>query len=271
MPHPNQIRVGAVAYLNTKPLVFDLEQLAPDADIRFDLPSRLARSLASGELDVALVPSVELFGHPDYSIVSDACIACHDRVLSVKLLSRTPVARIRTLALDEGSRTSAILVRILLRDRLGIEPKLLPLAIGDDPSKSVADAVLLIGDRAITSAGDSFVVEWDLGQEWFRWTGLPFVFAVWAARAGTELGGVETALAAARDRGEGRLPEIARREAADVGLTIEQCLAYLRDNLHFRLGPRQREGLELFYRKALELKLVPEGWEVRSHDCSALG
>ena len=271
MSHPNRIRVGAVAYLNTKPLVFDLARLAPDAEIRFDLPSRLAGHLACGELDVALVPSVELFAHPDYSIVSDACIACHDRVLSVKLLSRTRIERIRTLALDEGSRTSAILVRILLRDRLGIEPTLLPLEIGDDPSRSEADAVLLIGDRAITSAGESFVDEWDLGEQWFRWTGLPFVFAVWAAREGTELGGIETALAAARDRGERHLAEIARSEAGCVGLTGRECLAYLRDNLHFRLGPRQREGLELFYRKALASSLVPKGWEVRPHDCSALG
>ena len=271
MSRPNRIRVGAVAYLNSKPLVFDLERLAPGAEIRFDLPSRLAAGLASGELDVALVPSVELFAHSNYSIVSDACIACHDRVLSVKLLSRTPVDRIRTLALDEGSRTSAILVRILLRDRLGIEPELLPLAIGDDPADSRADAVLLIGDRAITNGGERFVAEWDLGREWFRWTGLPFVFAVWATRVGTELGETEAALTAARDRGERHLPEIAHREAAGVGLSDEQCLAYLRDNLHFRLGPRQREGLELFYRKALDSNLVREGWELRSYDCSALG
>ncbi len=96
----------------------------------FDLPSRLADGLADGQLDVALIPSIEFFQDPAYRIVSDACIACRGPVLSVKLFSRVPAERIRTLALDEGSRTSAALVRILLRERFGIEPQLEPLPIG---------------------------------------------------------------------------------------------------------------------------------------------
>ena len=100
------LRIGAVNYLNTKPLVCGLEQLAPQAEIVFDLPSRLADGLAAGQLDVALIPSVEIFQNPTYTLVSDACIACRGPVLSVKLFSRVPPAEIRTLALDEGSRTS---------------------------------------------------------------------------------------------------------------------------------------------------------------------
>src|SRR5438876_10707748 len=144
-----RIRVGAVNYLNTKPLIYQLERLAPQAELILDLPSRLADGLRDGRFDVALIPSIEFFADPSYTIVSDACIACRGPVLSVKLFRRFPAELIRTLALDEGSRTSVALVRILLRERYGIEPRLEPLAIGESLADASADAVLLIGDRAI--------------------------------------------------------------------------------------------------------------------------
>src|SRR5688572_30413701 len=112
-----RIRIGAVEYLNTKPLVYNLTQIAPQAEVVFDLPSRLADRLAAEELDVALIPSIEFFQDPAYRVVSDACIACRGPVLSVKLFSRVPAERIRSLALDEGSRTSAALVQILLKEK----------------------------------------------------------------------------------------------------------------------------------------------------------
>src|SRR5215831_14178958 len=112
-----KLRVGAVNYLNTKPLIYGLDRIAPQAELVLDLPSRLADGLAAGRLDVALIPSIEFFQKPDYKIVSDACIACRGPVRSVKLFSRVPLERIKTLALDEGSRTSVALVRILLRER----------------------------------------------------------------------------------------------------------------------------------------------------------
>ena len=115
-----KIRVGAVNYLNTKPLVHGLEHASDRIELSFDLPSRLADQLAAGALDVALIPSIEMFQDPTYSVVSDACIACRGPVLSVKLFSRTPMNRIRALALDEGSRTSVALTRILLRERFGL-------------------------------------------------------------------------------------------------------------------------------------------------------
>src|SRR5262245_9092693 len=124
------LRVGAVTYLNTKPLVYGIERFAPQAELSFDLPSRLADDLAQGRLDVGLIPSVEYFQNSDYAIVSDACIACRGPVLSVKMFSRVPADRVRSLALDEGSRTSAALVRILLWERFGLEPQLKPLPIG---------------------------------------------------------------------------------------------------------------------------------------------
>src|SRR5260221_1678380 len=143
------MRIGAVSYLNTKPLVYRLAELAPEHELGFDLPSRLADELAAGRLDVALIPSIEYFQRSDYTIVSDACIACRGPVRSVKLLSRVPLEQIGTLALDEGSRTSAALVRILLHERFGLKPKLLPFPIDARPESIVADALLLIGDRAM--------------------------------------------------------------------------------------------------------------------------
>lgn len=182
--HP--LRIGVVSYLNSKPLFEDLAELLPDADLRLDYPSRLADQLAAGELDVALIPSVEYFRgqHRDYEIVSDACVAARGPVLSVKLYSRVPPGKIRSLALDEGSRTSATLARVLLAERYGVEPRLEPLPMQCTTQDTLADAVLLIGDRAMFPPEEQFPVTWDLGQEWFEWTGLPFVFAMWVARPG---------------------------------------------------------------------------------------
>jgi chorismate dehydratase len=250
------IKIGAVTYLNTKPLVFRLSEFAPHAELRFDFPSRLADELAAGRLDVALIPSIEYFQEPTYRIVSDACIACRGPVLSVKLFSRVPAREIRTLALDEGSRTSAALIRILLKEQFDLSPRTESLPIGATLGDTAADAVLLIGDRAIHSPPGRFAEVWDLGDEWLRWSGLPFLFAMWVARPGVDLRNLEQALAEARDCGVANLEDIAAAEAAPLGLTIPQCLGYLRDNLHFSLGPEERRGLELFRQKASELGIV---------------
>lgn len=265
--HERAQRVGAVSYLNTKPLIHGFARHAPGARLVLDYPSRLADELARGQLDVALVPSIEFFHNPAYTIVSDACIACRGPVLSVKLLSRAPIARIGTLALDAGSRTSAALAQILLRLREGIEPALETLAVDADPAQSTADALLLIGDRAMHSPAGRYEVVWDLGDEWVRWTGLPLVFAMWVARAGWDVGDLEAALGEARDDGLAHLEEIAAAEAAPLGLTRPQCLAYLRDNLHFHLGAREWSGLNLFYEYAARLGLAPPGVEFGPRPC----
>ncbi|MBC7854483.1 MAG: menaquinone biosynthesis protein [Pirellulaceae bacterium] len=252
------MRIGAVSYLNTKPLVHGLAEFAPRAEVVFDLPSRLADELAAGKLDVALIPSVEYFQNPDYTIISDACIGCRGPVLSVKLLSRVPMDKIRTLAMDEGSRTSVALVRILLKERYGLSPRLLPFPLGVAAEKVDSDAVLMIGDRAMHPPS-GFSQQWDLGDEWCRWAELPFVFAMWVARRESlsELGEIEMALSRARDAGVAQLEEIAMRESASVGLTDEQCLSYLRDNLYFFLGPSEQRGLQLFRQHAMRLGLAP--------------
>jgi chorismate dehydratase len=258
------MRIGAVSYLNTRPLVYGFADLAPHHDLVYDLPSRLADRLAAGELDVALIPSVEYFQRPEYEIVSDACIACRGPVRSVKLLSRVPLESIRTLALDEGSRTSVALVQILLRERFGIAPRLVPFPIDAEPESIAADALLMIGDRAIHPPAGQYVAEWDLGDVWCRWSELPFVFAMWVGRVHErsemhrdDLGDLASLLSRARDAGVAHLEQIARAEHARHGLSFDDCLTYFRDHLHFTLGPRERAGLNRFQELARRLTLSP--------------
>jgi len=266
-----RVRIGAVTYLNTRPLTFALPRLAPQAEIVFDLPSRLADQLAAGQLDVATVPSIEYLRHPLCTIVSDACVACAGPVRSVKLYSRVPVGQIRTLALDEGSRTSAALAQILLKERFAVEPQVQSFPIGASPEDFTTDAAMLIGDRGMLPARSDYAFTWDMGEEWVRWTGLPFVFSMWIARPGVDLRGVDIALAAARDDGITRLPEIARLEAPALGIPEAECLAYLRDHLEFHLGQRQRQGLQRFYELAGRQGLAPAGAKLVFYNSRAVG
>jgi chorismate dehydratase len=267
-PSCPRIRLGAVRYLNARPLTYALPRLAPEAEIVYEVPSRLADDLAAGCLDVAMIPSIEYLRGAGYSIVSDACIACRGPVRSIKLFGRVPVERIRTLAIDEGSRTSAVLAQILLRERWGLQPQIQSLPIGAALEDAAADAVLLIGDRGIPSRNGRFEFVWDLGREWFSWTGLPFVCALWIARPGIERTGIADVLARARDEGVRRLAEIARREAPKLGMAEEDCLTYLRDHLHFYFGPAEQQGLQRFYELAWEHGWAPE--RIRSNaDCKA--
>jgi chorismate dehydratase len=246
--------------------VAGLSRLAPDVELVVDFPSRLADRLAAGDLDVALIPSIEYFRQSPRVILSDACVACDGPVRSVRLYSRVPAAQIRSLALDEGSRTSAALARILLAERLDLRPRLEPLGIGSSIDDTSADAVVLIGDRGMLDAPGQFAFVWDLGAEWRSWTGLPFVFAMWIARAESDVDRLIALPEAARDEGLQRLDEIARIESPRVGLPAEECAAYLRDNLHFRLGAREHRGLELFYRLAEQHRLAPPGVQLVFHD-----
>jgi chorismate dehydratase len=299
------MRIGAVNYLNSKPLVYGLESLAPQVRVTYDLPSRLADSLVAGRLDVALVPSVEFFRTADSTIVSDACVACRGPVLSVKLHFRVPPGEVRRVALDEGSRTSAALTRILLAELYGVKPNWEPLPIGCGIETTDADAVLLIGDRAIADNGfpslnsragssptpsraqvsppfsdspsshlakNEFVEIWDLGSRWNEWTRLPFVFAMWIARPGIDAGDVASMLSAARDNGVGHLADIANREGPLVGVSPELAMGYFRDNLHFVLGDAERAGLRKFYTLCVKHGLAPAGGEARlaSHDVSSI-
>lgn len=263
------LQIGAVSYLNTKPLVHGLDSLANQCEIVYDLPSRLADRLASGELDVALIPSIEAITHPQYTIVSDACIGCRGPVWSVKLLSRVEPEQITSLALDEGSRTSAALTKILLAEKYGITPQLQPLKIDDDWRTVTTDAVLVIGDRAMNLDNQPFAFSWDLGEIWNRWTGLPFVFAMWTAADRQHLDSLDRILTECRDAGLRHLTTIADQNAKQYNLSIEQARRYLGEHLHFTLGAQEKSGLEEYIRLAVKHQLIPEQNQLNFHECQS--
>jgi chorismate dehydratase len=253
------LRIGAVNYLNTKPLIHELEELAPEAELILDVPSRLAEQLRQGRLDVALIPVIEYFRGDGYRIVPGISIASNGPVLSVTLFSRVPWNAIRRVALDESSRTSAALTQVLLRHRHGVRPEVVPLPLDAEAENIDADAVLLIGDRAMRACLPGFAHAFDLGQEWHDWVGLPFVYAVWAVRAGADLGGVAEALHEAKRRGCRQIGTIAHREAPQLGLDAGFCRRYLQNIIRFDLGPREQAGLHHYYMLACELGLARKG------------
>ncbi len=264
------IRIGAVNYLNTKPLIHDLAELAPEAELLLDVPSRLADLLAEGQLDVALIPVIEYFRGGSYRVVPDIAIASNGPVLSVTLFSRVPWSEIRRVALDEGSRTSAALTQILLRKKYGVKPDILPLPLDCAAEDAEADAVLLIGDRAMRACLPGFAYAFDLGQEWHDWVGLPFVYAVWAVRPDADLGPVEAALHEAKARGCRQIGPIAHREAPRLGLDAGFCRRYLGNIIRFDLGPREQAGLHHYYMLACELGLARKGVNLDFYDHAPL-
>lgn len=248
-------RIGAVSYLNTKPLIYGLSEHLPDAELILDLPSRLADRLAAGELDVALIPSVEFLRGDGLVIVSDACIACRGPVRSVRVLFRKPPSEVKTLALDEGSRTSAALAQVLLAERFDVHPVRQQLDINAVISDCNADAILVIGDRAMSLDLSAYCESWDLGEEWLRETGLPFVFAMWVAHKAASPEICE-ALQESRDAGLANLDVIVANEAPKYGLTTASCEEYFQRHLHFYLGQRELAGLQLFSNHANSLGLI---------------
>lgn len=262
-------RFGAVTYLNSKPLIEDLAELIAPAPLTLDYPSHLAADLAAGQLEVALVPSfsaLQSLVAGRGRLLSDACVAARGPVRSVKLLCRRRPGEIRTLALDEGSRTSAALAQLVLRERFGVTPQLQPFGLKSHTADCDADAIVMIGDRAMFPPADAsgFVETHDLGALWKTWTGLPFVFAVWATRLEAVPAEWVSALETARNRGVARIDAIAEREADATGVTASDGAGYLRHNLHFTLGPAERAGLELFAELAAAAGLLPHAPPLQS-------
>ena len=271
-PARNAGRVGAVRYLNSRPLVEGLTgRNFGGGPVVLDHPSALADGLRAGRFDAALVPSVAALGTAGVTILPDACVAARGPVRSVKVYFRRPPGDVRSLALDAGSRTSAALARLLLAERFGVTPRLEPLpvapAVSPDAAatslaKTNADAALLIGDRAMHDPPGQFAAVWDLGEEWNDWTGLPFVFAVWAGRAGLpsrRASALAGRFSASRDLGVARIDLIAADAGPALGLAPADAVDYLRRNLHFTLGPRERAGLRSFAELCGRAGLLPTG------------
>jgi chorismate dehydratase len=256
------LRLGAVSYLNAEPTVHGLEGEA-GFRVERDLPARVAERLHAGEVELALVPSIEYaFGR--YAIVPGVAIASRGPVRSVCLFHRVPIERVARVALDSSSRASAGLVRVLLHARLGRDPEYLPMAPGLERMLAAADAALLIGDPALDLETD--VERLDLGEEWTRLTGMPFVYAFWAGPAGAVSAAGVRRLQRALAAGLASLGEIAERQARGDAARAARYEAYLRDNIVYRLGEAEQAGLLEFLERARALGLVPAVPELRFHD-----
>ncbi len=254
----SQLRIGGANYLNSWPLTRYLRDWFPDAEINFDVPSQLAEDLAAGKLDVALIPSIEFFRIPGANVVSDACVACQGEVRSVKLLSRVQPNKIRTLALDQTSRSSVVLGQLWLRERWQCWPQTVPLSADFPLGSSACDAAILIGDRAMQTEGnwDGFTLVYDLGSEWYSWTGLPFVFALWVCRPGIDANQLHQGFAAARDEGIRKIPQLSREASERLGIREEVCCTYLAEKLRFHFDEAAQAGLERFRQLAVKHHLL---------------
>jgi len=253
------LRVSAVSYLNTWPLVWGFLH-GPGRgrfDFRFDSPAECARALADGKADIGLAPCAEI-DRLGLSFLPDVGIACTGPVRSILLISKRPFDSIRTLAADSSSRTSVALARILLGERYGCFPEVIsrPPELGNMMAE--CDAALIIGDPALRIHRDE--INWqslDLGQEWVRWTGLPMVFAVWCGKESVFTDDVREAFVQSYRWGADHTDEIVERAVRERGFPAEIARDYVTHRISYELTDRHREGLNLFRTKVRELDLRP--------------
>jgi chorismate dehydratase len=266
------IRLGAVTYLNARPLVYGLER-SDRFSIRYDIPSECARLLHAHETDLGLIPSIEyLRGPVPYALVPGPAVISRGRVASVAIYTRRDPKDIRTIAMDTSSRTSVALAAILLKRQFGVTAEPAPMAPDLEEMLARADAALIIGDTALfldhAAAGAQKI---DLGQEWTEMTGLPFVYAVWTGWPEAVTRQDVAALQRARDAGVAQSVAVAAEYYPDD--TDRQAVArhYLRDNIHYYLGRAEIEGLETFYSYVSELGLAPYDGSLRFYDAENSG
>ena len=253
-----KLRVGIVNFLNSKPLAWGFLK-GHHADLfaaTYHPPAMVARLLGQGALDIGLIPSVEVQRIPGLKILPDLCVASTHEVKSVILVSRGPLEQVKRVALDQNSRTSVALLRILLQER-GIHPEYLHERPDPERMLSEADAALLIGDPALKVERDKYQVI-DLAAEWNALTGLPFVFAVWAVRSGVDLPDLSFYFKSSLRYGLSSVDTLSREAAAELGLDSADVRSYLTENLHYFLRQEELAGLEEFYRRAHAHGLILE-------------
>jgi chorismate dehydratase len=278
----DRVRLGAVGFLNARPLVHELDVL-PRFELRYDSPSECARLLHDGSIDVGMIPSIEYLRGGPYRIVPDVAIASNGPVASVALYTTKPLRDVRSIAMDTSSRTSVALVQVLCARHFTIQPVL--EQHGPDLATMLArcDAALIIGDAALLLGGNlevrsrksevrsrksevgsrkSEVEKIDLGETWTAMTGLPFVYAFWAGRLGALDAADVAALQRARDAGVTQPDLIAREYFADSHEHQAIGARYLRDNIKYYLRDEERAGLEMFYRYAAEAGVVPSAGQL---------
>jgi len=258
-------RIGAVSYLNTRPLIRGLEQDARDERIELvlDVPSGLGRRLAQGELDLALLPVIELASIDGVEIVPGLAITTRGASRSVLLLARRPLDEVQSVALDAESRTSNCLVQVLFAERWNKLPRFVPGPRGVDEALAAHDAVVRIGDKALFEPTPTGATVHDLGLAWTEATGLPFVYAVWAARAGVVDRRLYRLLHDSRRRGAAAIEHIAQSFSFNGLHDPALARTYLMEHIHYRLGADEIEAMRWFFRAAARLGLIDRPPEIR--------
>ncbi len=236
------MRVGVVSYLNTLPLIEGLDQLS-SLSLRHSVPSHLVDMLTNGEVDVALCSSIDFQQSPvPLSILPVGMLGCCGATLTVRLFSATPLDRIKAVHTDSDSHTSIALLRVLLRERFGIEPAIVPFDAHEHAARTAItdhpQAMLLIGDKVVNQSPSvvRYPYQLDLGAAWHEWTGLPFVFAIWMARADRDASRLHT-IAAILDRqrrhNRERIDTIIARHADSRGWPHDLARRYLGECLRY--------------------------------------
>jgi len=254
-PAQTPLRVGTVPFLVARPLDCGLGD-EEGIELIPDVPARLVQRLRAGELDVALVSSIELFRQPGYRYLDGLAVAGHDFVASVQVFLRKPIEEVRTLAMDPASRAAATLVRTMLAERDGGPPQYLECKLDEDARTLEADAWLRIGDLALREYLEPNPRPvFNPSQAWREQTGLPFVFATWIVRPDVDIDPWLDAFGRARARGEKKRAEYAVQASQQWDLPLDACRRYLLDECLFEPGPPMRDALAEFQRRAAAIDL----------------
>lgn len=238
-----KIKVGIVNYLNTKPLLYGLENSAVKSQVDFlpDFPSNIARDLIEGKIDMGLVPVAVIPRLKEWNLVGDFCIGCEGPVASVCLFSEVPITEVEAVLLDYHSRTSVELARILLRDYWKISPQLIPAAPGYRNDIKGKTAGLVIGDESFEQRKASPYI-YDLGEAWKQHTGLSFVFAAWVSNKALDASFVKD-FNDANAYGVDSIPEVV---ALSEGYDLFDLEAYYTRHISYHLDEPKKEGLQRF-------------------------
>ncbi len=263
MTTTSQPKVSVVQYLNTVPLIWGMVKGEQKGkyDLDFTIPAVCADAVRQREVDIGIIPSIEYQRIERLQILSGLSIASKGEVKSVLLFSKVPIKEIRSIALDNSSRTSVALLTILMRKFYSRPVNFILSAPKPEDMLNSADAALVIGDPALVYDGRIPEV-YDLAAEWRKFTGLPFVFAVWAGREDANIGRFRKDFEASRDYGLAHIDEIAREYAPKLNMLPEQIKVYLTENIDYSLDEENRQGLRLFYRLASDLGIVSAAKEI---------
>jgi chorismate dehydratase len=242
------------------------EELRRHFDVEYTIPSLCAQKLAENSADIGIIPVAAYTTVPDLRILSDVAIASKRAVRSILLVSTKPLDQIRTVALDTSSRSSAALIQVLFAKHWRREVRFAPADPQLDEMLAKHDAALLIGDPALLVDRSRYLT-WDLAEEWRNLTVKPFVFAFWAIRSGAktneDLAHIGEIFGASRDEGLRHIEELADEWSDRLTLPREVIVQYLSENIHYRLDQDCIAGMQLFFRYAADLKILPPAPELR--------